>query len=65
MIQTATKTMPCELPMTDDLERQGEIMADDILTSAVREDRNTMRAAKGGAHAKYEPRAWSYGGQVD
>lgn len=61
----AEVTGPVSVPMTVELEDAGEAVADDILAASVRGDRNTMRAAKGGTHAKFEPRAWSYGGQVD
>lgn len=64
-MKTITETKPAIEPATVDFDTVGAPMADDILTAAVRGDRNTMRAAKGGAHAKFEPRAWSYGGQVD
>ena len=40
-------------------------LGDDILASAAAADTNTKKIINGGTSAKFAPRAWSYGGNVD
>jgi hypothetical protein len=43
----------------------GDKLGDDILASAAARDTNTKKIINGGVSAKFQPRAWSYGGQID
>lgn len=61
-LSTATKTTT--LPAIGDVI-DGDALANDILANAAKDDVNTKKIMKGGTTAKYAPRAWSYGGQVD
>ncbi len=53
------------LEVTPEMAHQMECAADEMVASSAGADKNMQKIAKGGASAKFEPRAWSYGGQVD
>lgn len=40
-------------------------LGDDILASAAARDTNTKKILDGGVSAKFQPRAWSMGGNID
>jgi hypothetical protein len=61
---TAITTIPATLPQIGDVI-DGNKLGDDILASAAAADKNTKLILDGGVSAKFQPRAWSYGGQVD
>lgn len=58
--KTETKTLPHIGDVVD-----ADKLGDDILHSTAAADKNTKKIIQGGASAKYQPRAWSYGGQID
>lgn len=43
----------------------GNKLGDDILNDAAANDKNTKKIIQGGVSAKFQPRAWSFGGSVD
>lgn len=59
---TAPQTQP--LPSIGDVI-DGDKLGDDILRSAAACDTNTKKIIDGGTSAKFQPRAWSYGGSID
>lgn len=65
MAATQSKTtIPATLPNIGDVI-DGDKLGDDILASAAAADTNTKKIINGGVSAKFQPRAWSYGGSVD
>lgn len=64
MTQTITTPQTSPLPSIGDVI-DGNKLGDDILASAAQADKNTKKILDGGVSAKFQPRAWSYGGQVD
>ena len=61
---TSTTTIPATLPNIGDVI-DGNKLGDDILNDAAAKDKNTKKIIDGGVSAKYQPRAWSYGGSID
>lgn len=61
---TTTKTQTKTLPHIGDVV-DADKLGDDILRSAAAADKNTKKIVQGGVSAKFQPRAWSYGGQID
>jgi hypothetical protein len=64
MTQTISKPVTTPLP-TDDLDALGDKITDDILIGSVASDPTTRKIKAGGSSAKYQPAAWSRGGNVD
>lgn len=64
MTQTITTPQTSPLPAIGDVI-DGNKLGDDILASAAAADKNTKLILDGGVSAKFQPRAWSYGGSVD
>ena len=61
---TTTQNTTTTLPKIGDVI-DGDKLADDILRASAANDANTKKIIQGGASAKYQPRAWSYGGSID
>jgi hypothetical protein len=61
---TTTRNTTTTLPKIGDVV-DGDKLADDILRASAASDVNTQKIVRGGASAKYQPRAWSYGGSID
>ena len=64
MTQTISTPQTSPLPSIGDVI-DGDKLGDDILASAAAADKNTKKILDGGVSAKFQPRAWSYGGSVD
>lgn len=64
MATTITTPQTTPLPNIGDVI-DGDQLGDDILASAAQSDSNTKKIINGGVSAKFQPRAWSYGGQID
>lgn len=63
---SATTTAPATAPLPNIGDViDGDRLGDDILRSVAGKDANTKKILAGGSTPKFQPRAWSYGGQID